>query len=151
MQVICLCGAKARRVLETVVTYIQSAVWYVVIVVLLALFSFGFLLYELFGESSAAAILIGEQIDIIIAYIFLVDFFLGLFFNRTYQSRREYWRFNWPDFVSSVPISSEITQLLRVLRLWRALRVLKIALDLWSAKKQISVYKQQKSDFDSSR
>jgi hypothetical protein len=151
MMMFSICCVKVRQVLETVVTYIQSAVWYVVIVVLLALFSFGFLIYELFGEPSAAAILLGEQIDIIIAYIFLVDFFLGLFFNRTYQSRREYWRFNWPDFVSSVPISSEITQLLRVLRLWRALRVLKIALDLWSAKKQISVYKQQKSDFDSSR
>ena len=140
-----------RKTLETIVTYIQSAVWYVVIVVLLALFSFGFLLYELFGEPSTAVILVGEQIDIVIAYLFLADFFLGLFFNRTYRSRREYWRFNWPDFVSSVPISSEITQLLRVLRLWRALRVLKIALDLWSAKKQISVYKQQKSNFDSSR
>jgi type II secretory pathway component PulF len=139
--------SKINNRVAGIVTKVQSAVWYLTLVVALALFSFIFLLYELMGEPTVAIITLGERIDTFVAYVFLTDFILGILFNRAYKTKAEYWRFNWPDFISSIPISSEITQLLRVLRIWRAVKVLKVVLDLWSAKKQVGFYKNQSDHF----
>ena len=136
--------SKINDCLADIVTKVQSAVWYLMLVVALALSSFIFLVYELTGEPTVAIINLGERMDTFVAYLFLTDFLLGLFFNRAYKTKGEYWRYNWPDFISSIPISFEITQLLRVLRIWRAVKVLKVVLDLWSAKKQVGFYKKSK-------
>jgi hypothetical protein len=135
---------KVSSRLKDVVTKVQSAVWYVALVVTLALSSLVFLVYELTSDPTVVVIAWGERLDMMVAYVFLIDFFLGLFFNQAYTTKKEYWKYNWPDFISSIPISSEITQFLRVLRIWRATKVLKVALDLWSAKKQVGFYKKTK-------
>ncbi len=107
------------------VTFIQNSLWYAITLSILACVSIVLLTLEwIFPEAAFAQIWL--SVDIVIAYIFLTDFFLGLFFDRTYSSKRAYWRDNWLNLVSSIPITSEVTSVLRMLRLVRAIRVIRL-------------------------
>ena len=135
---------KIKNALTYAVTTVQTGILYVLLVVVLALFSFGSLFYELSAGADPVMTLHLERLDLAVAYIFLLDFGLGLFFNTTYATRRQYIKFNWLDFLSSIPITSEATQLLRVLRIWRASKILRAALGIWTAKQQIAIHRNQR-------
>ena len=135
---------KIKNVLERGVTMVQAGILYVLMVVVLALFSFGSLFYELSASANPEIIRHFDRLDLAVAYIFLTDFFLGVFFNTRYATRGQYIKFNWLDFVSSIPITAEATQVLRVFRLWRASKILRAAIGIWSAKQQIAIHKNQR-------
>jgi type II secretory pathway component PulF len=125
------------RNLRLLVTSVQSGVWYTLLVIVLALISLGFLVYEWLPGAEEEIIMLGDEIDLYVAYVFLLDFLMGLGFNTSYRNTRHYWRENWLNLVSSIPVTSEFTQALRVLRVLRAVRVLKVVLNVWTAKQQL--------------
>ncbi len=120
---------------SSLITRVQNSAWYTSLIIVLALFSLGVLLYEWLGESTLVQLETLLAIDLIIAYIFLADFVVGLFLNRSYASKSAYFKSNWLNLFSSIPVTTEVTQLLRILRIWRAVRVLRAAGNLWFARK----------------
>ncbi len=120
---------------SNLVTAAQGNLWYALTFVLLASLSLTLLAYEHFFDISEAASLRLLHIDLSIAYIFFFDFFLGLFFNHKY-TRREYWRHNWLDFISSIPISIDVARALRILRAFRAIRIVSSSLDFYFARRR---------------
>jgi ABC-type uncharacterized transport system permease subunit len=120
---------------SNIVTAAQGNVWYALTFVLLAALSLTLLGYEYFFDISERAEQNLLQIDLVIAYIFLSDFLLGLFFNHKY-TRREYWRHNWLDFISSIPISIDAARALRILRAFRAIRIVSSSLDFYFARRR---------------
>jgi Ion transport protein len=125
------------RNLRRFVTSVQTGFWYTLLVIALALVSLGFLVYEWIPGAHEDIVVLGDEIDLYVAYVFLLDFLLGLGFNTSYQNTRQYWRENWLNLLSSIPVSSELTQALRVLRALRAVRVLRVVIDVWTAKQQL--------------
>jgi Ion transport protein len=123
------------------VTEVQSGLLYTSLIITMAIVSFCFLVYEWLPGADSKIVGIGASIDLTVAYIFIIDFCFGLFFNTEFKGRKDYLKKNWPDLISSAPITSEVTQVLRLLRIWRALRVLRVAIRIWNAKKQASAFK----------
>ena len=123
------------------VTDVQSGLLYTSLIIALALVAFCFFVYEWLPGAKSEIVSLGVAIDLTVAYIFIIDFCFGLFFNTEFKGRRDYLKKNWPDLVSSAPITSEVTQVLRLLRIWRAVRVLRVAIRIWSAKKQADAVK----------
>jgi len=118
------------------VIYLQANVWYAAIIMLLSIVSVCMLGYEFFAHDAAPELLVRlQRYDVIIAYIFLTDFFMGLIFN-TAIPRRTYWRQNWLNLISSIPVTSDITRALRILRVLRAFRVVRASMNFWFAKER---------------
>lgn len=110
---------------------LQHNVWYSISMVFLAVLSIGLLAFELFYVGiSATSVRIIQNIDLVIAYIFLADFFLGLFFTKSLVNKKTYLKDNWLNLASSVPISSEVFRTFRLLRIFRALRVIRAFMNL---------------------
>lgn len=134
-------GMSFRRLhvlICTYVTAIQAGLLYTALMILLALVSFGFLVYEWWPGARESIVLLGDEVDLYVALIFFVDFWLGHFFNIQFATRRLYWRENWLNLISSIPITSEVTQAFRLLRILRGVRVIKVFLNVWTAKQQLS-------------
>lgn len=122
--------------LEMFIGWLQQNVIYAAFIAALALFSVVLLLLEIwYGNDYPELVPISQRIDIIIAWIFLVDFFAGLLLNRE-VTRKEYWQQNWLNLVSSIPISSEVTRTLRILRIFRAVRAIRGGMNLWFAQRR---------------
>jgi Ion transport protein len=119
------------------VTRVQSGLWYNGLIILLAVGSLCLFAYEWVPDASPVLLAAIMPIDHVVAYIFLTDFFLGLFFNQNYSTRRAYFGDNWLSFISAIPVTSEVTQVLRAARVWRALRVIRIGVDIWTTHQQI--------------
>ncbi len=117
------------------VTKLQGNPWYALTFIFLALTSLAMLAYEFSPFAQPSVVFYTIQIDLIIACIFLTDFMLGLCFNTKY-SAREYWRNNWLDFVSSIPVTADAARALRILRAWRAIRVVSSTLDFYFARRR---------------
>lgn len=117
------------------VTKLQGNPWYALSFIILALISLLMLGYEFLPIARPEIVFYTIKLDIVIALIFLTDFMLGLCFNTKY-SAKEYWRKNWLDFVSSIPVTADAARALRILRVWRALRVISSALDFYFARKR---------------
>lgn len=116
------------------VIYLQANVWYSLVIMVLSIVSVAMLGYEVFANSATPELITRlQRFDIIIAWIFLTDFFMGLLFN-TSIPKRTYWRHNWLNLVSSIPVTSDITRTLRILRVLRAFRVIRAALNFWFAR-----------------
>lgn len=113
-----------RAWVERFITEVQNSVWYVTSLLVLAFVSVGLLILE-WTIPQTDLVELWQTTDRVIAYIFLLDFFLGWFFNTRYGSKRAYWRDNWLNLVASIPITSEVTSVLRTLRVVRAIRVLR--------------------------
>lgn len=118
------------------ITILQANPWYNLLITVLATISILGLGAEIFLIDDPTTILTLQRIDLVIAWIFLSDFFLGLLFNQA-KTRSEYWRTNWLNLVSSIPISSEITRTLRVLRILRATRLLRVSANFWFAQTRL--------------
>ena len=114
------------RPIQIWVTKLQHSIWWAWTMVILALIAVGFVLLEWFMVWPDSTITWFNRIDLVIAYIFLADFFAGLIFNVAYKSRRAYFKDNWLNLLSSIPITSEITSLLRALRIIRAIRLIRL-------------------------
>lgn len=122
------------------ITKLQGNPWYALIFIVLAMTSLLMLGYEFSPFARPEVVVYTIRIDLIIAVIFLTDFMLGLCFNTKY-SAKDYWRKNWLDFVSSIPVTADAARALRILRMWRALRVLSSALDFYFARKRYNSIK----------
>lgn len=118
------------------VTAVQSGLLYNSAIIIMALVGFCFLVYEWLPGARSEIVNIGIKVDLTVAYIFIIDFCFGLFFNSEFKGKKDYLKKNWPDLISSAPITSEVTQVLRLLRIWRALRVLRLAVRIWNVKNQ---------------
>ena len=125
------------------ITSLQQNLWYASIMVLLAVIGLGMLLYEFSPWARSEVVLVTIKLDLLIAYIFLVDFFVGLLFNQRY-SRTDYWRKIWLDFISSIPVTSDMARALRILRALRAVRVISTALDIWFTSKRYRNLKRER-------
>lgn len=101
----------------------------------LAISSVLLLVYEIspFAEPDVVHWL--QDVDIFIALIFLADFCLGLLF--TLETRKSYFAQNWINLIASIPLTSHIVQALRILRLIRAYRVFRAAMDVWQLARQL--------------
>ncbi len=127
---------------SSLITKMQSNPWYALGLLILAIIGFGMLVYEFTPWARPEIVVMTMKLDLWIASIFLIDFFLGLLFNKKY-SKLEYWRQNWLDFISSIPINSDIARLLRIMRIFRALRVISSALDIYFTRRR---YRSLKSE-----
>jgi len=110
---------------------VQQSPWYAVLLIILALGSGSVLLYEWWPGSDAATFAKLLRFDFYIACFFLLDFLVGWFIADGYPDRRTYLRQNWTSLVSSIPVTTELTQFLRLLRIWRAWRVLRMTIGVW--------------------
>ncbi len=125
-----------HRALQRYVTELQQGVFYATIIAFLALGSVVMLGLEVYyGARYPHLVPVSQNLDLAVAWIFLTDFFAGLLFNRE-VNMRTYWRQNWLNLVSSVPITSELTRTLRILRLLRALRVIRAATNFYFAQQR---------------
>ncbi len=111
---------------------VQRDPWYAGFLIVLALGSGLMLLYEWWPGRDEALFLRLVGYDFYIACFFLLDFFLGLLVHDGHPNRRSYWRQNWMNLVSSIPVTTEVTQFLRLLRIWRAWRVIRMSIGVWS-------------------
>jgi len=129
--------------LSTFVTKLQQNPWYAAAMVVLAFVGAGLLAYEFSSFAVPEKVLVTARLDIIIAYIFLTDFFIGLFFNTKY-TKADYWKKNWLDFISSIPVTADMARALRILRALRALRVISSALDVYFTRRKYLSIKNEK-------
>ncbi len=120
---------------SNLITKVQNNPWYALGLITLAITSLSMLAYEFSPFARPEVVVWTVRFDLIIACLFLTDFFLGLFFNLKY-TRKEYWRNNWLDFISSIPITADAARALRILRVLRAIRVISSALDFYFARKR---------------
>lgn len=125
-----------REQVSKVVTAVQSNLWYALVFFLMAIMSVFMLMYQYWPSVDPVWIARADAIDLYIGWIFLVDFFAGFFFNPAYSQARS-WRTNLLDLISSIPISSNFAQALRILRVVRAVRVIGTAMDLLSTKNRL--------------
>jgi len=112
------------------ITKLQASPWYALVLLLLALSSIVMLTYEIFVAPDISVFKLIANIDLTIALIFMTDFFLGMFFNQQY-TKKQYMKTNWLDFISSIPVTFELAQALRILRVFRAIKVISTGLDVW--------------------
>jgi voltage-gated potassium channel len=131
--------------LSRIITSLQDNVWYALTIALLAITSIVMLGYELTPYSEPEFVALFQQLDMVIAYIFLTDFFAGLLFNTKYNWRT-YWKYNWLNLISSIPVTSDTIRILRILRIIRAFRVIRAGMNLWFAHRRLRrVRKSQRS------
>lgn len=127
-----------RKHIESLITYLQSNIWYSLVIVGLAVTSLLMLGYEFLPNANPERVTLFQQFDIIIACIFLTDFFMGLFFNNHF-TRQEFFRHNWLNLISSIPVTSDVTRLLRILRILRAFRVIRASMNFYFAKHRLDL------------
>jgi len=120
----------------------QENLYYAFFIAVLAIASVLFLLYEFYSEHDPYLVGIFQQLDIYIATLFLLDFFLGLFATPA-KARDKYLRYNLINLISSIPVTSDFARALRILRLLRALRVIRAGVDMWLATKRYRDLKRQ--------
>jgi voltage-gated potassium channel len=108
---------------KNILRRIKENVWADIIAVLLALFSVALLVFELSAELYANQVALVHTIDIIIAFVFLLDFLIGVYLA---ENRSVYVRQNWPDLLASIPISEGLFRTLRALRILRLVRVIRV-------------------------
>jgi len=129
-------------VIQKTVTYLQANIWYSLVIVALALFSLIMLGYEFLPNANPDRAALFQKLDIIIACIFLTDFFMGLFFN-THFTRKEFFKHNWLNLISSIPVTSDMTRVLRILRIFRAFRVIRASMNFYFAKHRLELNRQK--------
>jgi len=132
-----------RFVISKIVTYLQTSIWYSTIIVVLAFASLFMLGYEFLPNANPERALLFQRLDIVIACIFLTDFFMGLFFN-THYTRKQFFKHNWLNLISSIPVTSDMTRILRILRIFRAFRAIRGATNFYFAKHRLGLNQSEK-------
>ncbi len=129
-----------RAILQNIqhaVTYLQQNIYYALCLTVLAIVSIILLGYEFIPSGNQNLIGIFQEIDLFIAIIFLTDFFAGLFFNTT-TNAKTFFQQNWLNLASSIPITSDMTRVLRILRIVRAMRIIRVGINLWFLKHHLT-------------
>jgi type II secretory pathway component PulF len=111
--------------------------YYALCLTILAIVSIILLGYEFIPSGNQNLIAIFQRIDLFIAIIFLTDFFAGLFFNTT-TNAKTFFQQNWLNLASSIPITSDMTRVLRILRIVRAMRIIRVGINLWFLKHHLT-------------
>ena len=123
--------------LQRFVTELQENVWYALFIATLAILSLILLGYEFSPWADPDIVPITQKIDIVIAWIFLTDFFSGLLLNR-HLNTKDYFKQNWLNLISSIPVTEDAVRVLRVLRVLRAFRILRAATNFYFATSRYS-------------
>jgi len=92
-------------------------------IILLSLVSVALLIFELSVKLMPDQILLIQRIDLVIAFVFLADFSIGMWLAK---SRKQYFAQNWPDLLASIPVSEGVFRTLRMLRVLRLVRVIRV-------------------------
>ena len=121
--------------LQRFITELQANVWYALFIAFLAILSIFLLAYEFSPWADPDIVPITQSIDLIIAWIFLTDFFAGLFCNRE-LTKRTYFKQNWLNLISSIPVTEDAVRVLRILRILRAFRVIRAATNFYFASRR---------------
>lgn len=104
---------KNRRVLK-------KSLWVEVVMIFLSLIS-GYLLFLEFTRNlTEYQIQLFDKIDFIIAVVFLCEFIIKFF---TTQKRFYFLKYHWWELLTAIPITTPLTQALRLLRLLRLLHI----------------------------
>ena len=93
------------------------------IMITLALVSGYFLILEETRTLTSDQITLIDQIDIIIAFIFMTEFCVTLYLTK---DRSLFLKSRWWELLAAIPISNTMTQALRLLRLLRIVRLFRI-------------------------
>jgi len=117
--------------LYKIISDVQHGTLYSLTMFILAVFSVSLLIYEYLVDLPDSYVALILNIDLTIAYIFLIDFLVGVIAIGT-GNRYKYMRKNWLNFISSIPISNDITRILRILRIVRALRIINAGTNVWT-------------------
>lgn len=104
---------------------LRNELWYAALMAVLAFISGGMLVYDFFAKNASGAIIKAMyDLDLGIAYIFLTDFVLGLYFAK---HRLRHLKENWFDLLGSIPLSDGLFRAMRILRFVRLVRLLRAA------------------------
>lgn len=88
----------------------------------LAIASIATVLYDWLGNPSPATRRLLDDVDFIIACLFLLDFCIELYLSKT---RWRYFRRNWYFLLAAIPFSDALTDSLRGLRILRVVRIIR--------------------------
>jgi hypothetical protein len=127
---------KARAVCENGVACVQNSPWYATTFVVMALAGLLLLLYEFTPWARPDWVIMAGVIDYAIACIFFTDFVLGMIFNNGGLSYLQYIRRNWLDLLASIPLSYDMARALRILRVFKALRIISASLDVFISERR---------------
>lgn len=120
---------------------LQASPWYALTFVILAITGLSLLLYEFTPWAKPEIVVVTSSLDFAIACIFLFDFILGMVFNNGGKSYLRYIRENWVDLLASIPLTYDMARALRILRIFKALRVISASLDLFISEKRYRALK----------
>ena len=126
---------------EYAIETLQASLVYSLLIASLAIFSLLMLAYEFSPWADPAIVPITQRLDLAIAWIFLTDFFAGLIGNRS-VTKKTYFKQNWLNLISSIPVTDDAVRVLRILRVLRAFRIIRAATNLYFAS---SRYRRNKS------
>lgn len=93
------------------------------VMVMLAILSVSLLVYELSADLPKETVRFIHITDLTIALIFLSDFFIGL---AAHKNRLLYFKNNWIDLLSSIPVTDGLYRSFRIFRLLRLVRVIRL-------------------------
>ncbi len=120
---------------------LQNNPWYALLFVVLAVTGLGLLLYEFTPWAKSEIVKITGDLDFLIACLFFSDFILGMIFNNGGLTYRSYIRKNWVDLLASIPLTYDMAQALRILRIFKALRIISASLDVFVSEKRYKFLK----------
>ena len=103
--------------------YLRDRLWYIIAIAVMAFVSAVMLLYEFYAPNADVILIeVFQDLDLAIAYIFLIDFSAGLYVA---PKKIRHIRNNWLDLIGSIPFSDGFFRALRILRFTRLVRFLK--------------------------
>lgn len=122
---------------------LREKLWYIIVIAILAFISGGMLAYEFFGDNVPEKKLrLMNALDLVIAYIFLTDFSVGVYFA---PKKWKHIKKNLLDLFGSIPFSNGLFQAMRILRFARLTRVLRAGNTLQNIEDGIvELYKKKK-------
>lgn len=123
--------------LKQIISSVQDNFYYALFLAFLAILSIFLLGYEFIPDANQGLIVQFQRVDLVIATIFLLDFFLGLFFNNN-RDIKAFFSKNWLNLISSIPITSDMTRALRILRIVRTIRIIRFGVNVWLVKKNLT-------------
>ncbi len=130
---------KFKNHCENGVACIQNSPWYALTFVVLAVTGLALLLYEFTPWAKPEIVVVTGSVDFAIACIFFADFIMGMIFNNGGKTYLRYIRDNWVDLLASIPLTYDMARVLRILRIFKALRVISASLDVFISKRRYKI------------
>ncbi len=94
-----------------------------IVLSLLALFSIVLFMIEISHELDWQQYIIFGIIDVVIAFIFLIDFVFGL---HTADDKKIFWKKRWWELLACIPVIHPVTQVLRGIGILRIVRIIRV-------------------------